>query len=146
MALFNDDYTFNSIIGSGSAIRGSMKINGSVRIDGDLDGNLESTGNVQIGEDARVNGNIIAKSITVSGIVRGNIIAPDSVHLLSSGAVLGNIETHRLQAEQDSILHGHCISLTDKSAYSQAVQNWENAEAIASKVILQNLRLPEAEQ
>ena len=76
MAIFNDESSINSIIGRGSTIRGDMKINGFMSIDGDLDGNLETTGNVIVGRNARINGNITAKSVTVSGIVKGNIVAP----------------------------------------------------------------------
>ena len=141
MALFNDDGSINSIIGKGSSIRGDMKINGFMRIDGDLDGNLETSGNVIVGEQARVNGNITAKSITVSGVVKGNIVAPDWVHLLSSSAVIGDIQTHRLQAEENVVIHGHCISLVDESAYNDAENSWRDTKAIASKSILKNIHI-----
>ncbi len=141
MAIFNDDISINSIIGKGSSIRGDMKINGFMRIDGDLDGNLETTGNVIVGENARINGNIIAKAITVSGIVKGNIIAPESVKLLSSCAVIGDIQTHRLQADENVILHGHCIALTDETLYEESVSSWQDTQAIASRSILQNIHI-----
>ena len=66
MAVFNDDISINSIIGNGSSIRGDIKINGFMRIDGDLEGNLETTGNVLVGENARIAGNITARSRTGS--------------------------------------------------------------------------------
>lgn len=141
MAIFNDDVSINSIIGRGSTIRGDMKINGFMRIDGDLDGNLETTGNVIVGENARINGNITAKSITVSGIVKGNIIAPESVRLLSTCAVIGDIQTHRLQADENVILHGHCISLTDEALYEESVSSWQDTQVIASRSILQNIHV-----
>ena len=50
MALRIDDISINTIIGHGSAISGDIKVNGFVRIDGDIDGNLETDGNVIIGE------------------------------------------------------------------------------------------------
>ena len=46
MALRVDDISINTIIGKGSAISGNMKVNGFIRIDGDIDGNLETDGNV----------------------------------------------------------------------------------------------------
>ena len=101
MAIFNDESSINSIIGRGSTIRGDMKINGFMSIDGDLDGNLETTGNVIVGRNARINGNITAKSVTVGGIVKGNIVAPESVKLLSTCAVIGDVQTHSLQADEN---------------------------------------------
>ncbi len=141
MALINEDISINSIIGRGSTIKGDMKISGFMRIDGDLDGNLETTGNVIVGEYARINGNITAKSATISGVVKGNIIAPESVHLMSSSSVIGDIQTHRLQADNNVVLHGHCISLKDETAYDDAVNSWQDAQAIASRSILQNIHI-----
>ncbi len=141
MALFNDDVSINSIIGRDSSIRGDMKVSGSMSIFGDLDGNLEASGNVIVGENARVNGSITAKSITVSGLVKGNISAVEMVRLLSSSVVIGDIQTHRLQADEKVIIHGHCISLKDQTQYNDAVDSWQNTQAIASKSILQDIHI-----
>ena len=130
MAIFNEDISINSIIGVGSAIKGSLKINGFMRIDGDLDGNLEATGNIIVGDHARIRGNITARSITIGGIVQGDILAPEGVHLLSTCVVLGNIQTKKLQAENNVILHGHCISLTDENAFSAACEKHNNLKTI----------------
>ena len=76
MAL-TDNISINSILGSGSSVKGDVKINGFARIDGDIDGNLETTGNIIIGEKARIRGNVTGRSVTViGGIVLGNIVAP----------------------------------------------------------------------
>ncbi|MBP5251347.1 MAG: polymer-forming cytoskeletal protein [Treponema sp.] len=135
MAVFNDDISINSLIGAGSAIKGDIKINGFTRIDGDLDGNIETPGKVIIGEKARIRGNITARAVTVGGIIKGNIVAPEHVHLLSSSAVIGNIQTHHLVADENVILQGHCISLSDETSYKNSVSDWQNAEDITSKSI-----------
>lgn len=97
MAIFNDNISINSILGTGSSVKGDVKINGFARIDGDIDGNIEATGNVIIGENARIRGNIKAKSITViGGIVLGDIVAPDFIKLLSSSVVIGDLQTKNL--------------------------------------------------
>lgn len=135
MAVFNDDISINSIIGNGSSIRGDIKINGFMRIDGDLEGNLETTGNVLVGENARIAGNITARSITVGGIIKGNVVAPEQVHLLSSSIVIGDIQTRRFQADENVIVHGHCISLYDETEYESAYAEWENIKSISQKAI-----------
>ena len=140
MALFTDDVSINSILGPGSFIKGDIKINGFTRIDGDLDGNLETTGNVIIGNNARIRGNITAKSITViGGIIQGNINAPESVQLLSDSAVIGDIQTKRFKAEEDVFLLGHCIALSDETAFEEAQERWQDAKAIASKALMSGL-------
>lgn len=136
MAIFNEDISINSIIGKGSSIKGNLKINGFIRIDGDLDGDLETSGNVIVGENARIRGDIIAKSVSViGGIVYGNIIAPESVKLLSTSVVIGDIQTHKLQSDEKVILHGHCISLLEQNPYENAVLDWQNKKAIQEKSI-----------
>lgn len=141
MALSNEDIVINSIIGAGSSITGDIKVNGFVRVDGDIDGNLITTGNVIIGEKARVSGNIQARTVTVNGIVKGNIIASKSVQLLSKSVVIGDVTTRKLKAEENVILHGHCIALTNDTEYEEACNSWLNVKAITTHSILQSIHV-----
>lgn len=132
MAL-TDNISINSILGSGSSVKGDVKINGFARIDGDIDGNLETTGNIIIGEKARIRGNVTGRSVTViGGIVLGNIVAPEFVRLLSTSAIIGDIQTKKLYSEENVIINGHCISRVDASDYEKASAEWENEKAISS--------------
>ncbi len=137
MSIFNsEDVSINNVLSAGSSVKGDMKISGFMRIDGDLDGDLETTGAVIIGAKARVRGNITARSITVSGVVLGDITAPDAVHLLSSSTVIGDVQTHRFRADENVVFHGHCISIVDTENYERAASVWRDREAIASKAFM----------
>lgn len=130
---FSDSISINSILGSGSSIKGDVKINGFARIDGDIDGNLETTGNIIIGEKARIRGNVTGNSVTViGGIILGNIVAPEFVKLLSNSAVIGDIQTKKLYSEEAVVIHGHCISIEENSEYEKSSAEWENIKAISS--------------
>jgi cytoskeletal protein CcmA (bactofilin family) len=142
MTFNNEDVSINSIIGVGSTISGDIKVNGFVRIDGDIDGNLETTGNIIIGEKARIQGNIVARSVTVGGIVRGNITASDSIALLSTSVVLGDILTRHITADENVVFNGHCIALSNEDAYNAAVITWQNLKTITSHSILQSVHVP----
>lgn len=136
MAIFSDNISINSILGNGSAVQGNVKINGFARIDGDIDGNLEASGNVIIGEHARIRGNVSAKSVTIiGGIVLGDISAPDFVKLLSSSVVIGDVKTKKIQADENVILQGCCISLPNQDEFDNAVAKFENARAASSMAI-----------
>lgn len=50
----SDDVSINTLVGPGSVIRGELSVAGFVRVDGDLEGNLETTGRVIVGERARI--------------------------------------------------------------------------------------------
>ncbi len=130
MPFLNDDISINTFIGAGSTVSGNMKISGFTRIDGDVDGNLEISGKVIVGEKSRIKGNIIAKSAIIGGIVEGNITAPDMVQLFSTSVVIGDIATHKLELADNVIFHGHCISLSNQSEYDEAVQQWNDITAI----------------
>lgn len=141
MTFNNEDVSINSIIGLGSTISGDIKVNGFVRIDGDIDGNLETTGNIIVGEKARIQGNVVARSITVGGVIKGNITASDSVDLLATSIVLGDICTRRLQADENVVFHGHCIALTKEDDFNTAVTKWQNMQTITSHSILESVHV-----
>lgn len=136
MALRIDDISINTILGHGSAITGNIKINGFVRIDGDIDGNLETDGNIIIGENARIRGNIKAKSAIVGGIVLGNIETSQSIKILSTAAVVGDMISYKVQVEQDAIIHGHFISIKDEQRFLKISGEYLQAVAIKQKVSL----------
>lgn len=136
MALRIDDISINTILGHGSAITGNIKINGFARIDGDIDGNLETDGNIIIGENARIRGNVKAKSVIVGGIVLGNIEASQSIKVLATSAVIGDIVSHKVQVEQNAIIHGHFISIKDEQKFLKISDEYLQALAIKQKVSL----------
>ena len=135
MAFLTDDISINTIIGLGSAVSGDVHANGFIRVDGDIDGNLESTGNIIIGDKARINGSISALSTVIGGIVLGDIYAPNGIKLLSSSAVIGNIFTKKLEIEENGILHGHCIALKDDEEFARMTERFSNEQSIRGKAI-----------
>ncbi|MBQ0051851.1 MAG: polymer-forming cytoskeletal protein [Treponema sp.] len=135
MAFLTDDTSINTIIGLGSAVSGDVRANGFIRVDGDIDGNLESTGNVNIGREARINGNVTALSTVIAGIVIGDIYAPNGIKLLSSSAVIGDIYTKNLEIEENVIFHGHCIAIKNQEEFDEASKAHSEKLSIRSKVI-----------
>ena len=136
MALRTDDISINTIIGKGSAISGNMKVNGFIRVDGDIDGSLETDGNVIVGENARIRGDLTAKSVIFGGIIKGNIKANESVKVLSEAAVIGDVISRKVQIDGSAIIHGHCISIKDEAEYASASGEYLQSKAIKEKVIL----------
>ena len=136
MALRTDDISINTIIGKGSAISGNMKVNGFIRIDGDIDGSLETDGNVIVGENARIRGDLTAKSVIIGGIIKGNIKANESVKILAEAAVIGDVISRKVQVDGSAIIHGHCISIKDEAEFGKTSGEYLQSKAIKEKVIL----------
>ena len=129
---FIDDISVNTIVGPGSLISGNVTVSGLLRIDGDIDGNIQTMGRVIIGEEARIRGNIRAASVSVGGIVQGDIIAPDYVVVLSSGMVIGSVLTKKLRVDDNVILHGFCSAIGDQNSFEEAEKKYSNRQALHS--------------
>ena len=136
MALLFDDISISTIIGAGSSLKGDLRVSGALMVDGDIDGNLQTTGNIIIGESARIRGNISAKSAVVNGIVLGDISAPESIKLNASSAVIGDIATRKLQIASGVVFHGHCIALFDESSFEAETRKQNELSEIKSKSII----------
>ena len=136
MALKVDDISINTILGKGSSVTGDLRINGFVRLDGDIDGNLETDGNVIIGDNARIRGDVKAKSVIISGIVVGNIIAQEGIKILSEAAVLGDVISRKVQIDDKATFNGKCISIKDEELFEKQSAQYLQSKAIKEKVVL----------
>ena len=100
-----------------------------VRIDGDLEGSIEAPERIYIGADARLRATIRARSVVISGLVEGDIIAPEGVTILSSGMVIGDIITRKIELEDDVILNGKCTAINDQETFDKALEKYNNLKA-----------------
>ena len=70
--------TVDTIIGINVTLKGNLKNKGSVQINGNVEGEIKSDENVNIGETATIKGPVVAKTIEVSGEVKGLIEATEA--------------------------------------------------------------------
>ncbi|MBN2533238.1 MAG: polymer-forming cytoskeletal protein [Spirochaetales bacterium] len=103
-----DKTLLNSIIGEGTRFKGEFDLNGLLRIDGDFSGIIRTNGKVLIGSNGRVECTMYAGTVVIGGILRGDIFSTDKVTILSTGMVIGNIQSPRLVIEDGVILNGNC--------------------------------------
>lgn len=133
MAFHTDDISMNTIVGVGSLITGNIYSAGIARIDGDINGKVESAGHVQIGSAARIKADIIAHSVDVFGVIEGDILAPEGVHLYPKAVVLGDIVTKHLQLDGNVLVNGECITLSDEEAFEESRNHWIDVKAVSGK-------------
>lgn len=132
MADFIDDISINTIIGQGSFIDGDVNIPGFLTIDGDINGNIDTPGRLIIKEKARIRGNIHARSVIIGGMVKGDVIAPENVEILSTGLVLGAILTKKIKIEEDVLFHGFCFAVNDQTEFEKAEKDYKNRQGLAA--------------
>lgn len=104
----NSESEINAFIGEGATVKGTLSFNGTVRIDGKLEGEVLSSGNLIVGQDAVVEADIRVGTVFVSGKVVGSIHAQDQIVLHKTAKVYGNLFTPSLLMEEGVFFQGNC--------------------------------------
>jgi cytoskeletal protein CcmA (bactofilin family) len=96
-----------SLLSQGVSIKGSVKFLNELLIDGEVEGTIESTGTLTIGEHARIRGEIRTKSVTVRGRMEGNIFVTERCELHAGCTLHGDIEAPRLVVSENVTFLGN---------------------------------------
>jgi cytoskeletal protein CcmA (bactofilin family) len=96
---------FETVLGGNSVMEGVFK------------STLEITGNVLVGETARITADINARNISIAGAVRGNVNGK-KVQLLRTGRIWGDIRAQALTTEEGAFIDGK-ITMTGQEQPTQ---------------------------
>ncbi|MDR2864282.1 MAG: polymer-forming cytoskeletal protein [Spirochaetaceae bacterium] len=120
------DLSINTIIGPNTGVRGHIEAAGFTRVDGSVHGDLTVKGRIVVGERARMKSNITGTQITIGGVVRGNILAGERLVILSTGLVIGDVITRRIQVDEGCIVHGKVIVCSSEEKWNEAVAEYKD--------------------
>ncbi len=95
-----------NVLSSDVEIKGTVKFQHDLIVDGKIEGEIQSTGNLTVGENARLKAEIKTGTVIVYGKVHGNMTASDRVELKSSAEVVGDIKAKFLTIEAGAIFVG----------------------------------------
>jgi cytoskeletal protein CcmA (bactofilin family) len=109
------------VLGANTVIEGTLRSSANVRIDGTFSGSLEITGNILVGESAKINADINARNISIAGAVRGNIIGK-KVQLLRTGRIWGDIQASALTTEEGAFIDGKIKMMGSEAATAETQQ------------------------
>lgn len=101
-----------TIVGANAYFRGDIQSDGGARVEGIFEGMIEVTGNLIIGEGAKVIADIKANNISISGAVKGDITA-NKVEILDNGRVWGNLKVSSLLLNEGAYLRGQTTMAGD---------------------------------
>ena len=124
-----EDFSVNTIIGPGTSVSGDIESRGFTRIDGNVMGDVKARGRVIVGERARMKSNVSGTMVTVGGVVFGNVLASERLIILSTGLVLGDIITRRIQADEGCLVHGRVRVCRNDEAWNQALSDFRDIGA-----------------
>ena len=107
-----------SIVSGDLVVTGNLRSTGDIQVDGRVEGDVISR-TITIGEEACVEGSIIAESVRICGCVRGEVKAT-TVTLAKTGRVEGDIAHESLSIEAGAFIEGSIRRLEPDKAESEA--------------------------
>lgn len=96
----------DTIIGLNVNVKGNLQNSGSIQVNGNVEGEIKSDEHINIGETAKVNGPVTAKTVEIAGEVSGVIDAKERLIIHPTGHVIGDISTPVLIIEQGATFIG----------------------------------------
>ncbi len=85
----------------------------NLRINGSFEGNLDSKGNLTIGETAVVTAQIEGENVIIAGKIKGDIVATKRLVLMPTAVLRGDIKTPRLNIVEGAVFEGKVHMLQD---------------------------------
>jgi cytoskeletal protein CcmA (bactofilin family) len=105
-----------SIISADLAIEGNLTSTGEVQVDGSVSGDIRCKALI-VGVKGSVIGEVIAQTVRMHGSVKGMVRAK-SVFLASTARMAGDVEHESLAIEPGAYLEGHCRRLSEANLAS----------------------------
>jgi len=102
-----------SVLGPTLSFKGELKAEEDLLIRGRIEGSIEHTSNLTIGEDGKVKADIKASFIAVEGKVEGDLKGTKSVVIKDTADIKGNIYSPTVSLHEGSTFNGK-IDMTGK--------------------------------
>jgi len=99
-----------SVFAKDLSVKGDVICNGLLRIEGHVEGSIRGNGEITVAENALAKAEIEGRKVIVLGKVEGNIKAKESVDVVASGQVFGDVTTDKISIEEGAVFTGKCIT------------------------------------
>lgn len=119
---------FDTLIGNNATFKGSLKTSGLLRIDGKYIGDIEVDGDIIVGNEGKIVGNINTSNIEISGLVEGNVTASNQLKISSAGKLFGDIEVDSFIVEEKGIFDGKCKMKKDMVKGMEVIKGMKDNE------------------
>lgn len=110
----------DTLVGKNTGIEGALTAEGTVRIDGKIKGDVILSGNLIVGDEGSIKGNVKADSISLSGVIEGNVNAVNQLHLTTSAKLIGDIDAKSIIIDEGAVFHGNCKMVVAEAAVAEA--------------------------
>lgn len=100
--------TLYNALTAGSKIIGTVVADSDIRLDGTIEGDLQCTGKVVIGEKGLLKGTVNCQNAEILGKLEGKIVVSQTLALRATANLQGEVSTQTLIVEPNAIFNGTC--------------------------------------
>ena len=91
-----------------SFLRPMGRRTGTVRIDGRVDGEIQTSGTLVVGEEAVITAKVEAGTIVSKGKITGDVVAKERVKLMAPAVLSGSVKAPIFSIEEGVTFDGTC--------------------------------------
>jgi len=95
-----------TVIGENSVVVGRIAGEGDLVIDGRVEGEIDVTGDITVGGTGMVGASLAARNLVISGAVRGDLVARESIRLEDGARVVGDVKAPRIAIAPGALVRG----------------------------------------
>lgn len=95
-----------NILSKDVEIKGKLRFSHDLIIDGRIEGEVNSEGDLTVGENAQIEGDIKTRSVVVFGKINGNITVTDRCELKQNAELNGDVVAGKLAIEEGASFMG----------------------------------------
>ena len=89
-----------NVLGSDVEVQGTLKFSGELTFDGKLDGEIQSDGALNLGDNAIIKGNVNVNTVVLRGKINGNFSAREKIEIKAKTELFGDIRAAKLVIEE----------------------------------------------
>lgn len=93
-----------SLVAKDAVWDGTLVCSGNVRIEGTLRGEVQTTGTLFVLAEARVEGTVKARNVTLAGEIQGTLRCEEKLEILPGGAARGEVDTGALVVHEGAFI------------------------------------------
>lgn len=98
----------DSSLAAGCVLTGDLELQGRVQLNCTVRGEISSSGELIIGEEADINANIFGRVVLIFGRVVGDIKCDERLEMHAGAHVTGNVLSPRVVIQDGVIFEGRC--------------------------------------
>jgi len=120
-----------TVVGPSVNVEGDFASEGNIVVKGTVSGSVFTSKHLTVEMGAKIIANVRAGSATIAGEVKGNMKIKESLELVSTSRVVGDIEVKNLKVESGALLYGKItmpgIESGEKSIKTKILKKSEEA-------------------